>query len=1179
MKTNQRNSASSAFVSGIALFVLTMLAVIFPPSARAQWNTNTSVNIEISGLPTADIQSVPTTDGKTWIAFYHENSGNYDMRAQLIDANGYKQLGPDGMLVSNYSSGSATFVFNVCVDAANNLIIGMQDQRSGNMQAVLYKISQAGAHLWGSTGIILGLGLAPYPCALSNGEVAVAWSGDAGNTLNLQKITTSGALAWTTPFQITVGTSATTRGQIIANSAGKFTMVYQKRGVGISTSLYAQMFDNAGVAQYTALQICNQTTSGSRYYSIAAEVDTTYFGYYSSSGNRFNSFLQRINPNGTTPWGMNGSNFNTSVGTGDNYQGLTSIGKAAGSNYVWSVCNFSNPNQTQYGVYIQKFLKTTGVRQFTDAGKVVYAVSASSDQQSGGLAVVYDTPMFMSYDNTEKIYATRLDANGNFMWPGNRLELSSTTAGGSIPKMRYGFTPDGPNRCAGVWTENRGTNYMGYAQGVSIGGLIGVTVATQGSVPATITTGGGTLQMVATVIPSTANQSVTWSIVAGTGAATISTGGLVTAVSNGTVYAKATAVQDITVKDSLLVTISGQASTIPSVTTLAATGLTLSGATLNGSVTANSAPTTVSFNWGLTTSYGNTVAAVPATVNGTTPTAVLANLTGLVAGTTYHFRATGTNTNGTTNGNDLTFTTTSAQPVVVTNSASNVGLNSAQMNGTVTANNAPTTVSFEYGLTTSYGSNTAATPATVNGTTATAVLANLTGLLTTTLYHYRCVGVNAAGTTNGADMTFTTGCQTPVAPGAITGAASVCPNQTGVVYSVPPVTNAISYNWTVPTGAAITAGTGTTSITVSYSASATSGNVTVAGANSCATGPTATMPVTVNASPVPAITGTATLCEGSGSYTYTTETGMTNYTWTVSSGGTIVSGGGTNAIQVQWNMTGSQTVSVNYSNANGCQAQNPTVYNVTVNSLPAQAGAITGAAAVCAGAQGVAYSVAPVTGAISYVWVLPAGTTIASGSGSNVITVDYAANAVSGDIYVMGNNLCGNGQASPSLAVVVNPIPPTPVVTVNGFLLTSSAPLGNQWYQDGNAITGATAQTYNATGSGWYATVVTLNGCSSDTSNHIHITVGMDEKTAARVNIYPVPNDGRFSLTITSASEITYKLEIFNSLGVKLSGDQYITVSGTRVIPVDLRPVPGGLYTLILRNAENLVERKFLVTK
>ena len=302
-------------------------------------------------------------------------------------------------------------------------------------------------------------------------------------------------------------------------------------------------------------------------------------------------------------------------------------------------------------------MKTGGTRQFSDLAKVVYAISGSSDQLAGDLALVDDTPMFMSENSTYKIFATRLDDDGNFVWPGNRVEISSSTAPMSKPKMRYGFTPDGPDRCAGTWTEDRGTGYKGYAQGISVGGLIGITVATQNGVPAIITTDGGTLQMVSTVFPSSADQSVTWSIVPGTGMATISTTGLVTAVSNGTAYAKATAVQDTTVWDTLMITMSGQSAMPPTVVTLPATDITSSSATLNGMVNANTLITDVSFEWGLTSFYGNTIAAIPPTVSGTLDTPVLAYLNGLQSNTTYHFRVMGSNLAGTSTGDDLTFTT------------------------------------------------------------------------------------------------------------------------------------------------------------------------------------------------------------------------------------------------------------------------------------------------------------------------------------------------------------------------------------------------------------------------------------------------------------------------------------------------------------------------------------------
>ncbi|MCX6280445.1 MAG: T9SS type A sorting domain-containing protein [Bacteroidetes bacterium] len=1079
MKTNQKQPMKSIFTTGIQVPVLFALFALLPTGLMAQWNSNTYVNLLVSSYSGDVLLSAPTTDGKTWVAFYSLNAGNYAMRAQLLDANGFKLLGPDGIVVSNYTSGSATYVFNICLDATNNLIIAMQDQRTGSMRTVLYKISQAGIHLWDPAGVVLGAGLAPNPAVLSTGETVVCWDESVSGTLNLQKISTGGTTVWSTPIQVKVGTTKTTRGQIVGNSGGTFTMVYQKKGVGISTSLYAQRFDNSGTALYTALQISNQTSSGARYYSILADADTTYFGFYVSQGSRFNSFLQRINPGGTIPWGMNGSNFNTSVGSSDNYQMTTDINMTPGSNYIWSVSNFCNTLQSQYGIYVQKFLKTTGARQFGDGAKVVYPISATRDQHADRIAMVNDAPMFMGYSDVDyKIYALRLDANGNFVWPGNKVEISSTTASAGTPKMRYGFTPDGPNRCAGIWTENRGTGYLGYAQGISIGGLLGVKVKTQGNIPATITVNGGTLQVVDTILPLTSNQNVTWSLVPANGIATISAGGLVSALADGIVYAKAVALQDNTVTDSLMITISGQ---VPTVTTLAATNTTQTAATLNGSVTAKNYTTNVYFYYGLTTAYTNIVPGIPSIVSGTTPTGVYVNLTGL------------------------------------------------------TPNN---------------------------------------------IYHYRCEVVCSAGTFTGADMTFAT-CSTPGTPGPINGPPTVCQSQTGVNYSVAPIPNALGYTWTVPPGASIVSGTGTPSIIVNFSGTAASGNVTVTGTSVCASGPTGTLGVSVMPIPVPTIQGATNLCVNSAQIEYFTQTGMGNYQWSIAPGGTITAGAGTYDILVTWTDPGSKWVSVNYTNAGGCAAASPTTLNVTVNPIPDPAGQISGSTAICVGTQNVPYQVSPIPNTIVYIWTLPANATIASGSGTNSITVDFAANASSGNITVNGNNTCGNGAAS-NLNVILNPIPPTPVIMVSGHELISSSASGNQWFHNGTAVQGANAQTYHVplSAPGWYWTVVTLNNCASDTSNNEYIAgVGIGEKNDAGIAIYPVPNTGNFSISISSVSDITYKLDVYNNLGVKIYGDKSISVNGTKVTPVDLGPVPNGLYTIILRTNDNQVVRKILVNK
>ena len=192
----------------------------------------------------------------------------------------------------------------------------------------------------------------------------------------------------------------------------------------------------------------------------------------------------------------------------------------------------------------------------------------------------------------------------------------------------------------------------------------------------------------------------------------------------------------------------------PTVTTSAASSITSNGATLNGTVNPDGCDTTVHFQYGTTTSYGFTTA--NQTKTGHTTQNVTANISGLTPSTTYHFRIVATNSAGKRYGSDRTFTTFSATgpPVVTTNPATNVTSSSATLNGTVYPHGLSTTVHFQYGRTTSYGSTTA--NQTKTGNTYQSVSANISGLTASTTYHFRIVATNSAGTTDGADRTFTT---------------------------------------------------------------------------------------------------------------------------------------------------------------------------------------------------------------------------------------------------------------------------------------------------------------------------------------------------------------------------------------------------------------------------------------
>jgi hypothetical protein len=98
-------------------------------------------------------------------------------------------------------------------------------------------------------------------------------------------------------------------------------------------------------------------------------------------------------------------------------------------------------------------------------------------------------------------------------------------------------------------------------------------------------------------------------------------------------------------------------SSLPLVSTLAPSSITSAGATLNGSVNANNFSTEISFEFGNTSGYGSAIAAAPGTVTGSSTTPISATLTGLSAGTNYHYRIKGTSDSGIAYGADMTFIT------------------------------------------------------------------------------------------------------------------------------------------------------------------------------------------------------------------------------------------------------------------------------------------------------------------------------------------------------------------------------------------------------------------------------------------------------------------------------------------------------------------------------------------
>ncbi len=350
------------------------------------------------------------------------------------------------------------------------------------------------------------------------------------------------------------------------------------------------------------------------------------------------------------------------------------------------------------------------------------------------------------------------------------------------------------------------------------------------------------------------------------------------------------------------------------------------------------------------------------------------------------------------------------------------------------------------------------------------------------------VATNGCGSGAASTLTLTPTSNPPVAPGTITGNLVPCTGQSNVIYTIPAVTGASGYNWTVPSGWVITAGQGTNTITVTTSTNA--GSVSVSALNGCGAGAASTIAVNPSSTAAPrpgAITGLQVPCIGQTSVTYTIAAvaGASVYNWSVPAGWVISSGQGTTTLEV---IAGSVAGNILVTAANGCGTGVASTLAVTpVFTPPVAPAAIIGNSVPCSAGGSLTYSVPVMPNVSAYDWVVPAGWNITAGQGTNTITV--TAGSAAGIISVTATNGCGTGPAT-SLNVMVSTItPPTPGPISAPFSGSPCSGQANLVYSIG-AVTGASAYNWTVP-AGWVIT-------SGQGTTSIEVTAG---NTAGTVSV------------------------------------------------------------------------------
>ncbi len=342
----------------------------------------------------------------------------------------------------------------------------------------------------------------------------------------------------------------------------------------------------------------------------------------------------------------------------------------------------------------------------------------------------------------------------------------------------------------------------------------------------------------------------------------------------------------------------------------------------------------------------------------------------------------------------------------------------------------------------------------------------------------------------------------------------------------------------------------------------TSGSYTVkVSVNGCESAASNAIIVTVNSIPTtPVITAatSATFCSG-GSVTLTSNAASGNQ-WYKDG---VAINGSTNAT-LNVTASGSYTVKVTIS---GCESAASNAIIVTVNSIPTTPVITAGTSATfCTGG-----SVTLTSNATSGNQWYKDGVAI---NGSTNATLNVTASGS----YTVKVTVSGcESAASNAIDVVVNAIPSTPTVTQNGNELVSNATSGNQWYLNGNIITGAISQNYTPTVSGNYTVQVTINGCVSPSSNIFSFTVTSIPTInifGNQVKIFPDPVRDRLIIIHSGTlSKLNIRLiDINGQLLKKLS-------SNLSRIEIDMSMYPAGAYIIWIEDARSKIQGQKILIK
>jgi len=446
-----------------------------------QWNSDPLINTAIATAPGEEaIPKVAVAEsGITYISWFSNESGNYNIRLQKFDVYGSKLWAEGGLLISDNPSMTWLTDWDMTVDQEENAIIVLQDIRTGFNDVFAYRISPDGSFVWGDDGLQLSTGeafdAAPKVTVSNAGNAFFAWQAD--DVIIGQKISPEGTLLWGPNGLTMSGANTFSWPQLLPVGEDDIIMKFFEDSGPVwapTRHVFAQRFDGTGNPVWAQPAVISDAGGISAWTQIFPFIndgnDGFYIAWHDDRDNNMlaNMWVQHIGQDGSVLFAADGVEVSTMAARNHFYAHLA---LPDGSDDIFIYWNEMDGDQNLRGIYGQK-VSSNGERLWTDNGMTFIEISAlnvyplAARNTETNMVVFYE-----EYFNTMdgKIKAMRIATDGSYVWDPNMIDMCTVQSA----KVHTEVSELNSGQWIAVWEDDRSGTSDIYGQNIQLDGTLG----------------------------------------------------------------------------------------------------------------------------------------------------------------------------------------------------------------------------------------------------------------------------------------------------------------------------------------------------------------------------------------------------------------------------------------------------------------------------------------------------------------------------------------------------------------------------------------------------------------------------------------------------------------------------------------------------------------------------------